>query len=425
MKSVSKVFKRLLRRAAGLSFPALLLMVLGSIPVEARPFVYVTNSVNPATVSVIDTANNSVVATIELGSTAFDVAITPDGTRAYVAINAANRVAVIDTETNTVLTNIDVSPGGGPKGIAITPDGTRAYVTKGEDTVAVIDIVTNTVVDRINIGDRRPHGVAITPNGAFAYVANQFNDVTVIDTATNTVVATVEDRGSHNWVAITPDGTRAYVTNERVDTVSVIDTTTNQVVGTVDVSPERAPRGIAITPDGAFAYEANSFGGSNSVSVIDTATNTVVTTIAVGGSPEGIAITPFIADLAITKTASPDPVMAGSDLTYTLTVINNGPDPSMFVNVADSLPAETTFRSLEAPPDWSYTTPNVGENGTVNCTTSRLAANTTPTFTLVVNVNSQVPNGTVLSNTATVDARTFDPNPDNKSSTATVTVSNP
>jgi uncharacterized repeat protein (TIGR01451 family) len=203
----------------------------------------------------------------------------------------------------------------------------------------------------------------------------------------------------------------------------VIDTTSNQVVATVDVSPEQVPFGIAITPDGAFAYEANS--GSGSVSVIDTGSNTVATTIPIPRLPRGVAITPFTADLAIMKRASPDPVTAGSDLTCTLTVINNGPDPCMFVNLADSLPAETTFRSLEAPPDWSCTTPGIGENGMINCTVSPLAANATATFTLVVNVNGQVPDGTLVNNTATINTRTFDPNPDNNSSTATVTVSNP
>src|SRR5947207_351329 len=51
------------------------------------------------------------------------------------------------------------------------------------------------------------------------------------------------------------------------------------------------------------------------------------------------------ADLAITKTGSPDPVIAGDNLTYTLTITNTGPDTATAVSVTDDLPSETSFVS--------------------------------------------------------------------------------
>ena len=71
------------------------------------------------TVLVIDTATNTVVATIAVGQTPFGVAITPDGTRAYVAEANSFTVSVIDTATNTVVASIAV--GLFPEGVAITP----------------------------------------------------------------------------------------------------------------------------------------------------------------------------------------------------------------------------------------------------------------------------------------------------------------
>src|SRR5204862_4011269 len=72
-----------------------------------------------------------------------------------------NFVSVIDTATNTVVATIPV--GVAPNGIAITPDGTRAYVTDdGSDTVSVIDTTTNTVIGTIPVGVG-PVAVAITP----------------------------------------------------------------------------------------------------------------------------------------------------------------------------------------------------------------------------------------------------------------------
>ncbi len=86
---------------------------------------YVTNQVSNS-VSVIDTATNTVVATITAGSSPIGVAITPDGARAYVANQIAGTVSVINTVSNTVVATITL--GGSPFGVAITPDGTRAYV---------------------------------------------------------------------------------------------------------------------------------------------------------------------------------------------------------------------------------------------------------------------------------------------------------
>src|SRR5437667_37137 len=69
---------------------------LGTATAQAQTRAYVTNT--SGTVSVIDTATNTVVATILVGIFPSGVAITPDGTRAYVTINFPNNVvAVIDT----------------------------------------------------------------------------------------------------------------------------------------------------------------------------------------------------------------------------------------------------------------------------------------------------------------------------------------
>ena len=54
------------------------------------------------------------------------------------------------------------------------------------------------------------------------------------------------------------------------------------------------------------------------------------------------------ADLAITKSDSPDPVTVSQPLTYTLTVINHGPSAATGVTVTDPLPSTVTFVSASA-----------------------------------------------------------------------------
>src|SRR5207248_196508 len=59
------------------------------------------------------------------------------------------------------------------------------------------------------------------------------------------------------------------------------------------------------------------------------------------------------ADLAVTKTDTPDPVTAGTDLTYTVTLTNNGPSDAQGVVLSDVVPAGTTFVSATAPAGWT------------------------------------------------------------------------
>jgi uncharacterized repeat protein (TIGR01451 family) len=127
------------------------------------------------------------------------------------------------------------------------------------------------------------------------------------------------------------------------------------------------------------------------------------------------------ADLSITKAASPDPVTTGDDLTYTVTVTNNGPDPATSVTVTDNLPPETTFVSCSST--GSGVCGGSGNNRTV--TFALLPSGASETITFVANVNCSVADGTVISNTATVSSSTPDPDPLNNSATATATASNP
>jgi uncharacterized repeat protein (TIGR01451 family) len=128
-----------------------------------------------------------------------------------------------------------------------------------------------------------------------------------------------------------------------------------------------------------------------------------------------------IADLSVTKADSPDPVTVGNNLTYTITVTNNGPDPAQSVTVTDNLPAETTFVSCSST--GGGVCGGSGNNRTV--TFASLASGESETITFVATVNCSVVDSTVISNTATVSSSTPDPNTTNNSATATTTASNP
>lgn len=119
------------------------------------------------------------------------------------------------------------------------------------------------------------------------------------------------------------------------------------------------------------------------------------------------------ADLALTKSDAPDPVFAGSNLTYTLTVTNNGPDPATGVTLIDLLPPGVTFISCTAS---QGTCSQAG--GVVTADLGALPSGGVATVTIVVRPNAP---GEIV-NEADVMGNEEDPDPLNNAASATTTV---
>ena len=129
--------------------------------------------------------------------------------------------------------------------------------------------------------------------------------------------------------------------------------------------------------------------------------------------------TPAPADLTIVKSDSPDPVVSGNTLTYTILVTNNGPGFSLGVNVTDPIPVGTTFISCQTS-QGSCSGPTVGANGTVTANFGTIGAPGFATLSIAVNVTA--PGGTTLTNVAVVTASTPDPAINNNQSQQTTNV---
>ncbi len=121
------------------------------------------------------------------------------------------------------------------------------------------------------------------------------------------------------------------------------------------------------------------------------------------------------ADLALTNGGSPNPVLVGGTLTYSLTVTNHGPDPATNVTLTDTLPATVTLQSLSSP-QMSCT-----QGSTVTCTLASLPSGLQASATIVVTPTA----GGTISNTATVSASETDPQTSNNTATAVTTVTAP
>ena len=238
------------RRRAALTIliPVLLLLGIGGIWLLAS-----SGDGNP------DNGAPSAVSTTDVGGGPVGVAVSPDGTRVYVANKLDATVSVLDGVGGLVSTT-DV--GGGPVGVAVSPDGTRVYVANNLDaTVSVLDR-DGDVVSTTNVG-RAPVGVAVSPRGTRVYITNNAADTVSVLDRDGGLVSTANVGNEALEVAVSPDESRVYVTNRGDDTVSVLDRY-GEVLSTANVGD--APNGVAVSPQGRV-HVANY--GDDTVSVLD------------------------------------------------------------------------------------------------------------------------------------------------------------
>jgi len=175
------------------------------------------------------------------------------------------------------------------------------------------------------------------------------------------------------------------------DTANMAANTTANFTFVVTVGSTVASGTILAQTDSVSSTTADPNSGNNSATV-----NTVVADTA---------------DLSVTNTPNPVPVLANATITYTQVVTNSGPSTATSVNLVETVPANTAAQTLAGPAGWSC---NVG---TLTCSNPSFAPGSA-TFTYTVLVNSGTAAGTAINETASVSSSITDPNTSNNSATA-------
>jgi uncharacterized repeat protein (TIGR01451 family) len=126
-------------------------------------------------------------------------------------------------------------------------------------------------------------------------------------------------------------------------------------------------------------------------------------------------------DLAITKSNSPDPVTVGDTIAYTIAITNLSASAASNVVVTDTLPSGLTVTSCVSASGAGSCS---GDNAARTIAYPSLNVDEADTITIEATVNCDVPNNTVLSNSATITATENDPNAGNNTGLSTTTVIN-
>jgi YVTN family beta-propeller protein len=197
---------------------------------------------------IIDDDTNEVVGSIDMPPctcTNIDGApITYDSNNnnMYATFPHNGTVSVVDTSDNTISATIQLSEGAFPLYIAFNPDNNQLYVTDLENSAAhIIDDQTNEVVKTISVGEN-PWSIAYNPVYKKIYVTNPGSGtVSVINSQTDEVVKTISLRtvgasqvaAQPRGVAVDSSNGRVYVTDPDLDRIYVISGSNDRVLNII------------------------------------------------------------------------------------------------------------------------------------------------------------------------------------------------
>ncbi len=404
--------------------------------------------------------------------------VLPGGTITYTQtvtnngpLDAVNAVFTETTPANTTFSSITIPTGwtcptvpavGGTGAISCSPTSGifsastnnsvtfMVYVTVGSGVASgtqIVDVVS------INSGTHDPNpanntAMAFTTVGvtgtADLAISNAASPATVATGSTVTLTAVITNNG--------PSAASGPVFTEAVPPNTTFQSFTNTsgwscyapVNGTVECV-DNSPLAANSTATISFTVQVNV--GTPEGTVIPATANVNSATVDPNYSNNSATATFTVAanssqaDLAVSSSASPNPVTQGNNITYTQSVINNGPatvtnGTVTSVTFTDTIPTNTTLaQAFAAPTGWTCNTIAVGSTGTFTCTLNagqNMMSGASVNFPLVVQVNAGTASGTIITNTANVNntvaipcSATQDPNCANNTATTNVVVASP
>ena len=231
---------------------------------------------------VIDRSTNTVLSTASLGGPGDALAVTPDGSRVYVA-DDKNRLDVFGAAAGTAGPAIPL--GGSPDSVAVSPDGSTVYAADAAGHLDAVSVAAGTVKSVVKVGGV-PEGIAVSPDGSAVYVADATGRLVVVSAATDTVKSVIRVGGTPSAVAVSPDGSTVYLASATGQLIAVA-TATGTVTARVKVGG--TPVAVAVSPDGTRVYLADPTGR---LVVVNAGTATVASTIALAGAPDAVAVSP-------------------------------------------------------------------------------------------------------------------------------------
>lgn len=203
-------------------------------------------------------------------------------------------IAVIDTQTDTLLTRIPV--GNVPHQVAISDvTGKLVASNTADDTISIIDLAT-LEASTLRLG-HEPEHMELDPSGRLLAVGNiGAGTVSLVALDPPAEIGRVDGLIEPHNLTFSPDGSMLYVANLGADYISVVDVAKAEVVDEISVAPPMAlasgePEAgefqgiinVTRTPDGRLGFAAH--GEANRMAVLDLRTGALKASIELGSLP--------------------------------------------------------------------------------------------------------------------------------------------
>lgn len=220
-----------------------------------------------------------------------DWVLSADRKRLYVSMPLVNQVAVVDTGTWKVLSNIDT--GARPVRLRLQGDGKYLWVANdglgdAPSGVTVIDTATGkAAAAHINTGAGH-HEIAFSADDRFAFVSNRADGtLSVIDVARLAKIKDLKTGAQPSSLAFSRAGRALYIAHEGDGTIVSVDTERHVILSRIQSKAGLVA--LRFAPDGRHGFVVNQ--KENAVHIFDASTNRLLHTVTVGKSPDQVAFT--------------------------------------------------------------------------------------------------------------------------------------
>jgi 6-phosphogluconolactonase (cycloisomerase 2 family)/Zn-dependent membrane protease YugP len=346
------------------------------------------------------------------------------------SIGAGGVLSALSTATNSVVPNasmkisanghlLAVSNGASVSVFSINPDGSLTAVAgspfaeTGTATLAGLDFsstsgllygaeasATASLADAWTVGT----------NGALSAVTGSPFSIGAINS---------------NVVLLSPNDGFLFASNQGSASLTSFSVGAGSLTSLGNFGALHAPVGMATDRSGSLLYVADDTFGVAVFSIKGAGSLSQLNDTAISGAGQVqdlVAYPPRMAsnaDLSVAISASSPNVVAGQNVTYTISVTNNGPDPAA-ATVTDSLPTGFSVVSCTATGNGAC----IGSSAAASF--YLLQSGETQTVTLVASTSLSIPDGTVTTNTVSIsNSSAVDPNAANNSASVNVTVAQP
>jgi YVTN family beta-propeller protein len=245
-----------------------------------------------ATISVVDPlfgyGSSKLLTMVFLKSPGEDWALSPDGEKLFVSMPDSGRVAVVDTSSWKVLSEIET--GAHPRRIGFQPDGQYLWVAT-DAGVSVLDARAPRKAADLATGKGK-HDLAFSDDSRFAFVTNETDGtVSVLDAGKLAKLRDVKVGVRPVSLAWSTQAKAVYVTTTGDGAIVAVDSQSPKPVARMASTPGLGD--IRFAPGGRLAFVVHP--NQNTVHIVDAASNRIIQTADVEKEPDQVAFSDELA----------------------------------------------------------------------------------------------------------------------------------